>query len=161
MHTFSDSSGVYSVDMLIIWVKEYKPKTKIVNMEYVEHVLPFRTWNDGKEDYSAIHVMINPKKYPDDMKRIREAQLKYPILMCKGNVLDGFHRIARSYLNNKKTIKVIDVPETVLKKVKLAKNHKELDSLGVHDIMALYLERFQKKAKKPSSRVAKNPSQKK
>jgi hypothetical protein len=41
----------------------------------------YKGWGDPKKKifYSANMVLNNPKKYKDEMKRIKNADLKYPI----------------------------------------------------------------------------------
>jgi len=99
--TFTTDDRAYSVDMLIEITKDNKIET--VPTDTLEWNLGEDTW--GK-NISPEDVLENPKKYKDDAKRIEEAELKYPILIYKGEVIDGYHRLAKAVKQGKKTIKV-------------------------------------------------------
>lgn len=46
------------------------------------------------------------------IKRVLDVDLKYPIILNdKGEIVDGYHRICKAFLNNKKTIKAIRLLE--------------------------------------------------
>lgn len=156
MHTFSNDKGVYSVDMLISWVNEFKPKHILVNLEDVANIMTIKSWSTEKATYSPLDVLINPKKYPDDMKRIKQANLRYPILLYQNHLIDGAHRVTHAYLKNKKSIKAIIVPTNILRKVKIANKYSEVCSMHTYEVMQLYNNRFHKKSKNLKS---KNPQQ--
>ncbi len=44
--------------------------------------------------------------FVNEMNRVMEADISYPILIYRGFVMDGKHRLAKSLFLNKKTIKV-------------------------------------------------------
>lgn len=90
----------YSVDMLI----EITQNNKIENIpiEYLKWNLEEKVWDNNA---TPNMVLANPNKYKKDMKRIKDADLKYPILIYNGEIIDGYHRLAKAVKENKKTIK--------------------------------------------------------
>ena len=66
----------------------------------------------------AINLSFLPFDIPDldtfiwQIRRVRDVDLKYPILLNnKGEIIDGYHRICKAFLTNKKTIKAIRLLE--------------------------------------------------
>lgn len=97
---YTDNKLEYSVDMLIEIAANNK--TEEIPIDYLEWNMKEEIWD---KNTSPNDVLENPSKYKDDDKRIEEAELKYPILIYKGEVIDGYHRLAKAIKQNKKTIK--------------------------------------------------------
>jgi len=100
--TYTSDSGEWSVDMLIELTENIKPEDVSVNS--LEWNMDHNAW--GKNITPKI-VLDNPKKYKEEFKRIKEVSLNYPILLYKGKLIDGYHRLSKAVFQNKKNIKAI------------------------------------------------------
>jgi hypothetical protein len=82
----------YSVSDLIDISKEIKPETVDIRTICGYHHI--------------VGVEYDIQDFVDTVKRVQEADLSYPILLYRGFVMDGKHRLAKALLEGKKTIKV-------------------------------------------------------
>lgn len=120
-HTYEAEKKEYLIDMLIELTVENKSKS--VPIEDLKYNLEEAVWSDGKnKNYSPQDVLNDPKKFADEMEQIEEAELKYPIFIYKDEIVDGFHRLAKAVLKNKKTI---EVKELTTKQMDAARIDKE------------------------------------
>jgi len=102
MHTYSNNKYIYSVDLMIAYVRLSSitsngrvQRGRLLVKDLVEQ-LKFKGWEDayGKR-YSAMDVINTPTNYKQDYLRIKEANLKYPIIcLSDGTVVDGIHRFS-------------------------------------------------------------------
>ena len=54
------------------------------------------------------HKIYSIKDYVDHIKRVNKAKLKYPIILDdQGRIMDGYHRVAKAILKNKKYVVVL------------------------------------------------------
>lgn len=147
--TFSDNDYVYSVDMMFAYLKENEyPVTKLKVDEYID-TLEYPGWGDpaNKVYYSAFDVINSPMKYQDDYKRILKADLSYPIIISdQGFIVDGVHRLAKSYLEKREYIKAYIFDDELMKKFIITKKTDDvwerIDQMQVYEIIDLYHERF-------------------
>lgn len=102
-HTYTDEEGEWSVDMLIEITDDNKVEELPVST--LEWNMEEKAWGNGKE-ISPAEVLEKPSKYKEHMERIEEAELKYPILVYKNKLIDGYHRLAKAVSQDKKNIKV-------------------------------------------------------
>lgn len=89
--------------------QDYNGKTYIVSnlIHIAEDIkvedVDIRTINKYDEllnrDYDTVDLV-------NKIKQIQEVDLSYPILIYRGFVMDGKHRVAKALLEGKKTIKV-------------------------------------------------------
>ena len=145
VQTFSDNNKIYSVDMMFAYINIFKPKYEKINVDQFSKTLDYKGWGDPKNNiyYSPKQVLENPKKYKDEIKRINDANLKYPIIVYDNNIVDGVHRLTKSCLLNKKTIKAYIFDKEIMKKFLINKN-KDWDK--IHKIQTYeYIELFIKK----------------
>jgi len=103
--TYSDEKNIYSVDMMMAYVNLFKPKT--VDFDIQENLWQIEqpVWGD----YSPLDVLQNPekKKYAENIKRIRDADLSYPIFITsKDQIIDGYHRVLKAVRKKEKTVKL-------------------------------------------------------
>lgn len=150
MSTFAFDGNIYSADMLITWVNIFKPKPQKFNKSNFE-LLAYKVWSDeNKERVSPMDILLNPKKksYQYHLHRIKIADLSKPILVHEkhpNSVLDGFHRLTKAYMT-KSEIKMVLVPDEVLKKCKLGtvKDNKKIDELieSSYNLMLEFNKRF-------------------
>ena len=82
----------YPVATLIDFARDIKVET--IDIRLIDKYYKFI-----KGEYDIVDFI-------DEMKRVSECDLKYPILIYRGFIMDGKHRVAKALLENKKTIKV-------------------------------------------------------
>lgn len=142
--TYHDGKAIYSVDMMIAYVSTHKHPIQIIPLTQFQEELAQPVWGD----WSPQDVLNKPtlKKYADDMKRIKEADLSYPILMnTKGKILDGYHRVAKAVLEGESSIKAQIFDAALMKKfiinsdMNFVKVHQETP---VFELLTLYAKRF-------------------
>ena len=117
--------GTYDVNKL--WNKTKNIKTNKIDLDKIIHNLDIDLWTtfvNGKEKYiTPKQVIKNPYVSPQDFCKIINADLSYPIIIYEDNgyldVLDGLHRLAKSVILKRKTIKVKYVSNDILLKCKI------------------------------------------
>ena len=152
-NTHENASGHYSVDMLIVWANEFGTATKQPIEKYMDMVNKPR-WDNG---ISISDVLSHPKDHASHYKRIKNAQLKYPILCSDDDVVDGYHRIGKAILKKKTYIDVIEVPLDIMKACCLNKYYNAPSKPGgqgsfdisCHELIVRYI----KKIKMPLDEV--------
>ena len=148
VQTYSNNNKIYSVDMMFAYINIYKPKSQKVYIKTLLHNLEHKGWSGGtpnKSDrYSPLDVINNPKKYKNEIERINKANLKYPIIVYNNYVIDGVHRLTKSMLTNKKTIKVYTFTSELMKKflINSSGNWNKVDRMQTYDFIKLFYERF-------------------
>ena len=88
---------------------------------------------------------MDAKKYRSDAERIRKANLAYPIIVTSKHVIvDGYHRVARTYLDGIKTIDAHVFDPALMRKFILVKgmDFVALNKLNIFDILELWTKRF-------------------
>jgi hypothetical protein len=144
--TFSDDKKIYSVDMMFAYINIFKPKYTKIKIDQLLHNLEYKGWGDPKNNlfYSPKQVLENPRKYKDEIKRINEANLKYPIIVYNNNIVDGVHRLSKSYLLNKKTIKAYIFDDKTIKNFIIDKNKdwNKVDKIQVYNYIELFIKKF-------------------
>ena len=100
-----------------------------------------------RQQITPMKVLENPKKYKDHMRRIKEADLKYPIIVYDKFVTDGVHRLTKAHLEKKKTIKAIVFTKDLLQKFKIAKygDWSKVDKLEIYDYIQMFYKKFSTK----------------
>jgi len=146
-NSFSDNKYIYSVDLMIAYLYNKKPKYVNIEVKKLLHNMDYKCWGNPeiKELYSPHEVLNNPKKYKKDYDRILGADLSYPIIVSNEmNVIDGMHRLSKAYLENKKTIKVHKFNKTMMKKFIVGKKNEwdKVNKIRDYDLIILYLNRF-------------------
>lgn len=82
--------------------------------------------------------------YKQDIERIKNADLKYPIIIVDKHVIDGVHRLTRAYLEGKKKIKPYRFTKQQLKKFVIANEGEwgKVDGMEIHNYIQLFYKRF-------------------
>lgn len=111
-HIYHDKTGTYDIYKLHKITKN-NPTTIVPLSKFTNHIKK-KEW--GK--YSIKNVLDNPDKYPEEMKEIKNVDLRYPILIHKDNVIDGNHRLAKAFLLRKKKIKAKYITDNQMKEAK-------------------------------------------
>ena len=149
MQTFSNEKYIYSVDMMFAYINLFKKNLEVesIPVDEIKNALEFKGWGDPRKKlYSPKDVLKNPKKYPDEVKRIENADLKYPIIMFEnpGFIVDGVHRLTKAVLENKKTIRAYVFGKDIMKKFKIAKAGEwdKIDNIHTNEIIETFYKHF-------------------
>ena len=146
VRTYRDNSKIYSVDMMFAYIKIYKPKSIYVNVKPLLINLEYKGWGDPETNikYSPLDVLKDPKKYKDDMERIKTANMNYPIVLHGSNIVDGVHRLTNAYLTDRKKIKAYVFTKEIMNKflINKTKNWDKVFKLQTHDYIILFYKRF-------------------
>lgn len=85
--------------------------------------IPF--WQSNPEKYYDLKprdVMKYPKKYVNEYERAMRADINYPIdIMYYGGrwlILDGLHRLMKQSIQKTKNVRVREIPESFISKIK-------------------------------------------
>jgi len=146
--TYSDHNKIYSIDMMFAYINIYKPKSKYVNVKSLLKNLEYKGWGVPEKNirYSPLDVIKSPTKkiYKNQIERIEKANLEYPIILNEDDIVDGFHRLTKAYLINKKKIKAYVFSKTDMEKflINKTKNWNKVDKLQTYDFIKLFFERF-------------------
>ncbi len=135
---WSDSTGIYSVDMLISWVNDFKIKHEKRSLSNYKQLLCCKIWGD----FTPIDVLLHPKKHPEHYSRIIESNTSFPVLLYNNVIIDGYHRLSKSILEDAKYINCIDIPTSVWKKCFLGKKWESIKIDNIHEVIALYNSKF-------------------
>ena len=75
--------------------------------------------------YSIFQTLLQKSKFKDDMKRIKKADISYPIIVIEdeydkyGSILDGNHRFAKLVMDNAKVVKYKFISKKQLNKFRI------------------------------------------
>lgn len=142
VRTYSNRKYIYSVDMMFAYINIFKPKYVKFNVSDLIHNLKFKGWADSKNGkYSPMDVLKHPGKYRKQMKRIHNADLNYPIIVYKNFIIDGAHRLSKSVLLGKKTIKVYVFDYKLMKKFIINSDY-FVNKMEVYQFIELFNRRF-------------------
>jgi hypothetical protein len=143
IRTYSDGKNVYSVDMMIAYVNIFKPKSKEVDIDNFTFLLQNQTWGFGKHRYSPQDVLNNPSKYKSDIKRINNADLRFPIITLGKFVVDGVHRLTKAFLQHKNKIQIYEMNPKIFNKFIISKvsDYPKLN-IQIFDFIKAFHERF-------------------
>lgn len=134
--------------MMFAYINIFKPKSIYVSLNYLIDTLNCDGWGNSKKKncYSPFDVIENPKnkKYKEDIKRIENANLRYPIIITGNTVVDGIHRLTKAYLNDKKKIKAYVFSKKEMNKFLINKKGdcEKVDKLNIYDFIKLFYDKF-------------------
>lgn len=115
---YSHGDDIYSVDMMIAGVNLFKPPYGIYQMEDFQDKLKLNVWGDPidpSKEYSPEDVLFHQELYPEEVKRIDDADVNIPILIDPHfNIIDGFHRLAKLYEQGSEKVRAITIPWSVM-----------------------------------------------
>ncbi len=145
--THSDGKTIYSVDMLLAYVNLFKPKPEQLRVKSFESHLTHIGWGDPSVPgglFSPRQVLLNPEDYPDDMKRITDANMSFPIMVTedKNLIIDGVHRLTKAFLTKQETIWAYVIPRSVMQKCILATdgNWDKADNTETWELMVKFVQ---------------------
>jgi hypothetical protein len=140
--TFSDEKHIYSVDMMMAYVNTRKLPIEKIKIEEQLWQIDQPVWGD----YSPSDVLKHPerKKYAENIARIFDADLSFPIFMTsKYQIIDGYHRVLKAIQKGDTTLKAYVFEPSLMRKFII---NKDLDFPAVHQRMAIHelLEKYVK-----------------
>ena len=142
--TYHDNKNIYSVDMMLAYINTHEHPITKIKIEELEPQMEENVWGD----WSPVTVLEKraTKKYANDVKRIYEANLDYPIIVtAKHTIVDGYHRVAKAMLHKNKEVRAYVFDSVLMKKCIVDKN---MDFIKVHqqtsisDIIELWNKQF-------------------
>jgi disulfide oxidoreductase YuzD len=146
VHTYSDGDKIYLVDLMIAYVNivDY-PSTNVETDDYLRQ-LNSKCWRRCGKKYSPIDVLKNPLNHDHDMDKIKNAELKYPIIIHNDNIIDGMHRLSKAYLQRKTHLKAYIFSDALMKKFLVSNkgDYTKLEGLEVHHFIEMFNDRFHK-----------------
>ena len=138
---FSDNKYKYSTALMFSYINLCKPNKNKLNLEELNFNLEYNSWENNVRPIDVLNDMKN-KKYKDEVSRIRNANIKYPIIIDSNyNILDGVHRYIKHIIENKKTIEVYIFDKKLMKKFIIGKRD-EIINLEPNDFIELFYSRF-------------------
>jgi hypothetical protein len=149
--TFSVGKRIYSVDMIHAYIQLFEPVVVGMPLDVLEYCMHIKSWNDRgllSSSFSAQDVLDNPKKYEQDFERIKNANLKYPIIIwnrANGHyVVDGIHRIAKAIGLKRKKINAYIFDEVLMNKFLVDRkgNLKRVEDMPMSETISMFHERF-------------------
>jgi hypothetical protein len=142
--TYHNNKNIYSVDMMLSYINVYGHTIVKIPIDEFIPQLKENVWGE----WSPMDVIekMDIKKYKDDAQRIKGAKLLYPVIITgKHNIVDGYHRIAKAYLDKKKYVNAYIFDAELMNKFIL---NKDMDFVKVHqhtnvnEILELWTKRF-------------------
>lgn len=115
----------YAYDQITLWKLAANKKIIKYKMSDVKHWIYYTPWSDGDCLISVYEVLLLKSKYPDHIKRIKNADLSFPLIVIEdkydkfGTILDGNHRFAKMIMNNKKFVNIVYFTKDELNKIKI------------------------------------------
>ncbi|WP_224728181.1 hypothetical protein [Francisella sp. SYW-2] len=96
---------IWDVKKIIELTKHIKPK--IINLTEIKEI-ESEYWYDSSSERPTCKNIV------DHMRLINNADLKYPIILCKeGKIIDGMHRVCKALLLNNNEILAIYLEEDI------------------------------------------------
>lgn len=146
VQTYSDNNKIYSVDMMFAYIHVFEHQiTTVDTMDYSD-TLKHKGWGNPNKKilFSPLDVLKNPKLYESDMKRIKKANLSFPIIIHNGNIVDGVHRLTKAFLKNKKHLDAYIFDDSLMKKFLI--NNKgdwnKVDNMNTYDFIVKFYQEF-------------------
>jgi disulfide oxidoreductase YuzD len=146
--TYGCNNKIYSVDMMFSYLNIYEHPIVKVKVEDFLPTLTYQGWGNPIKNimYSANDVINNPtnKKYENDYKRIQDANLKYPIIIHNGYIVDGVHRLAKAYLTKRKTLNAYIFDKQLMNKfmVNKKRDYEKVKGMNTYEYIQMFNERF-------------------
>lgn len=144
LKTYHNNKNIFSVDMMLSYVNIFgHPKEKLPIDVFISQ-LEENVWGD----WSPMDVInkLHLKKYKDDAERIEKANLSNPVIVTgKHKIVDGYHRVAKAYLEGKKHVDVYVFNSDLMNKFIINRDMdfvKVHSHTNVHEILELWAKRF-------------------
>ena len=113
----------FSWDEKKVWALDYKAEEMLID-ELVWHFdIPFHWYGGEIYNLTSKEIIQNPDKYKDEYNRTMRADLSHPIdiMENKGRwlILDGLHRLMKSFIQGKKKVMVRKIPRERIKDIEV------------------------------------------
>lgn len=139
---FSDDKYKYSTGLMFAYINLCKPNKTNLNLDDPKFNLDHNCWENKVRPIDVLNDMKN-KKYKDEVFRIINANMKYPIIIDSNyNILDGVHRYVKHIIENKKTIKVYIFDKKLMKKFIIGKHNDVINNLEINHFIELFYKGF-------------------
>lgn len=126
---------------MFAYINLQKPKKNKLETSKLLFNLDLNCWNNNTKPSDIISCLTD-EKYKDEVKRIKESDTKYPIIVDSNLfIIDGVHRFAKSIINNNKEIDVYMFDKKLMKKFIVGKRGENIN-LQLNDYIELYNQRF-------------------
>ena len=148
VQTYSSNKKIYSVDMMFSYLNLFSYPVTTIDIKKYLYTLDFKGWGDPSKNifYSPMDVINNPnnKEYANEINRIKEADLSYPIIADSKHIIDGVHRLTKAYLNGNKTLKAYIFSKQLMNKFLI--NNKgdwnKVNKIQTYHYIQLFYQRF-------------------
>jgi len=138
---YSDNKYKYSTALMFAYINLQKPKKIKIKTSQLLFNLDLHCWENNIKPSDVISCLKNDK-YKDEIKRIKESDTTYPIIVDSSLfIIDGMHRFVKSVINNKKTIDAYMFDKKIMEKFIVGKRDEKIN-LKLNDYIELYNERF-------------------
>jgi hypothetical protein len=116
----------YAFDPKILWkLAETKQVIKLKTSQ-VRHWVYKQCWSDKNDCLiSPYQVISDSSKYSDHIKRIKQSDIKYPLIVIDdeydifGAILDGNHRFAKIIMEGRRVVNVVKFTKKELESLKI------------------------------------------
>ena len=126
---------------MFAYINLQKPKKNKLETSKLLFNLDLNCWNNNTKPSDVISHQTD-EKYKDEVKRIKESDTTYPIIVDSNLfIIDGVHRFAKSIINNNKEIDVYMFDKKLMKKFIVGKRGENIN-LQLNDYIELYNQRF-------------------
>lgn len=144
---YSKGDKIYSVDMMISYIRNKKPFDVHVKVSDLLYNLTNNTWGDPSKGirYSPMSIIRDNSKSPKDVERIKKSDLTYPIIISEDSiVIDGLHRLAKSYIEGNEYINAYIFSNKLLEKFLLNSegDWDKVKHIPIYEIINIYLIKF-------------------
>ena len=143
LKTWRTDKQIYSVDMMLAYLNTAKHPVEKIKVEELLPQLEKEVW-DHRTPKMVLDKM-DAKKYQSNAERIRHADMSYPIILTANHVIvDGYHRVAKAYMEGKRDIRAHVFDAALMRKFVLVKglDFVALNALTIYDILELWTKRF-------------------
>lgn len=141
---YSHGHKQYSVDMMFAYINIFGHDIVSLDIQDLHKNLKGKGWSNRKGSYSPLDVIAAPNRYKRDAKRIRRADLSYPIIVTSDkSVIDGYHRLTKAYLKKMPSIDAYIFPKSLMKKFRIHASIKQISKMKTFDFIELFFKRFE------------------
>lgn len=151
LRTYHDGKNIYSVDMMLAYLNTQGHPTESIPVDTFRAQMEKPVWGDWSP--KMVLDKMDTKKYSRNAERIRKADVTYPIIITgkktaaaeAHTIVDGYHRVAKAFLDKNSHIKAYVFDASLMNKFILDKDmnfvkvHQQMD---VNEILELWTQRF-------------------
>jgi hypothetical protein len=135
--------------MMIAYFTVFSRPAIQMSTRELEENMDFESWNVGGVPVSPRRVMEYKDLYSDEHKRIEDADLRYPLIVCPREtsgyyIIDGMHRYAKAYADKNALVDAYVMHEELLEKFKISdsSDYANFTEPSIHQLIVLFDSRF-------------------